>query len=119
MLKRITIAAIVVWSTAFIAAGAFAYTLSSGSVPVNGSKTSSMPNSGHDVGLLETVLPAVTFGPAATLTPVVLKTTVITGSRRGAATHGSPAAYAPTGMKCSGWRKLEQGSQNQGVRTCE
>jgi hypothetical protein len=121
VLKRITIVAIVTWSTALFAAGAFAYTLSSGSVPLNGSRTPSVPNSLHDVGVLEAVPPPAAAAPEATRTPVVLTTTVIMGTRRSAATHRAPAVYAPapTGMKCTGWRQLEQGSPNQGVRTCE
>jgi hypothetical protein len=119
--KRITIVAIVTWSTALLAAGAFAYTLSSGSVPQNGSRTPPMLNSVHEIGSLDTVPPPATAAPEATRPPVVLTTTVIMGTRRSAATHRAPAVYAPapTGMKCTGWRQLEQGSPNQGVRTCE
>jgi hypothetical protein len=116
---KITIVAIVAWSSAFIAAGAFAYTLNSGRVPQNASTTASMPNAAHN-GLAASVSPA---GPAAhdeARAPIVLTPTVITGIRVRPAILAPPLAHARelSEMNCSGWRQLEQGDPRQQVRSC-
>ena len=113
---KVNVAAMAVWGAAFIAAGAFAYTISSGSPRVAEGRTTSLSN--------QLVAPAPATVPVAVDglgTFITLPQIVITGRR-----HLRPMLLPPlvraqvsSEQVCSGWRSLEQGNGSQLVRSCE
>jgi hypothetical protein len=115
-MNRITLIAIASWSTALVAAGAFAYVLTADAPqPV-----ASMMGSPR-VQPAPVILSAEAAMHHESATLVVLPPTIITDNRRRGAMVPAPATTARqlSEMSCSGWRSLEQGSSGQMVRSCD